>query len=414
MRLLLSILLLLAVLLPLTPKTAQAAPPTAASIIVSDLRNQEVQVPHVTPRMRRYSYTGYALYFIGTAYGLLLLWGILATRLSARLRIIAERLSQRRFLTLLFYYLLLSVVLIALDFPLTFYGGFWLDHAYGLSHESLGAWLSDQAISQAIGIAITVPLLWLLFWLIKRSPRRWGLWLWAAAIPILAFGIFLEPILIEPLFNHFTPLPPGPLRTCIHALAEQAGIPNAPIYVADASRRTDTANAYVTGLGPTARIVIWDTTIKELPQDEVVGIVGHEMGHYVEKHIVWGFFAGVLGLLIALPLGQWIIEFLTRRYGERWRLHGLNDFAVVPVLFLTLNGLSFLSDPIVNGASRYIEHRADAYGLRVTHDGPDMARAFVFFARHDLDDPNPPPFIKFWLYTHPPLSERINFVMGRK
>ena len=404
-------LLLIALLLCLTPLRLQAAPAAAATV---SAQSQDVQVPPVTARMRRYSYTGYALYFFGTAYGLLLLWGLLATGLSARLRDIAERVSRRRFLTLLVYYLLFSLVVAVLDFPLTFYGGFRLDHAYGLSHESLRAWLADQGTSEAVGVAITVPLLWLLFWLIGRSPRRWGLWLWAAAVPILAFGIFLEPILIEPLFNHFTPLPPGPLRTRIHALAVQAGIPNAPIYVADASRRTDEANAYVTGIGPTARIVIWDTTIKELPTDEVVGIVGHEMGHYVEKHIVWGFFAGLLGLLIALPLAQRIIEALTRRCGGRWRLRGLNDFAAVPVLFLVLNGLSFLSDPITNGASRYIEHRADAYGLRVTHNGPAMARAFVFFARHDLDDPDPPPFIKFWLDTHPPLRERINFVMGRR
>ena len=116
----------------------------------------------------------------------------------------------------------------------------------------------------------------------------------------------------------------------------------------------------------------------------------------------------------ALPFAQKVVEWLLRRYGPRWRLNGLTDFAAVPVFLLTMDLLSFLADPLTNGASRYIEHRADAYGLRVTHNGPAMARAFVFFARHDLDDPYPPPFIKFWIYTHPPLGERINFVMGRK
>lgn len=408
MRLLLLIVLLL---LPLT--ALQAAPSALRPAKAAVAQNVDVAVPQLTPRMRRYSYTGYALYFIGTAYGLLL-WGLLATGLSACLRDVAERLSRRRFFTLLWYYLLLTLVWTALEAPLTFYGGFWLDHAYGLSQQPFPAWLADQAKSIGVGIVVSVPLLWLLFWLIGRSPQRWGLWLWAAAIPLLAFAIFLEPILVEPLFNHFTPLPPSPLRTRIHALAVQAGIPNAPIYVANESQRTDTANAYVTGIGPTARIVIWDTTLKELPPDEIVGIVGHEMGHYVEKHIVWGFFISLLGLLIALPLGQWLVEWQIRRYGPRWRLRALTDFAAVPVFLLTLNLLSFLSDPISNGVSRYFEHRADAYGLRVTHNGPAMARAFVFFAKHDLDDPTPPPFIKFWLYTHPPLSERIHFVQGEK
>jgi len=364
--------------------------------------------------MHRYSRTRYALYFIGTAYGLLALWGVLASGLSARLRTFAERLSRRRFLTLLWYYALLTLALSVIGFPLAFYSGYWLEHQYGLSHQSFGGWLGDRVKGEAVGLAINVPLFWMLFWLIRRSPRRWALWLWGALIPILAFAIFLEPVLVEPLFNTFTPLPPGPLRAKIHVLAVQAGIPNAPILVADQSRRTDTTNAYVTGIGPSARIVLWDTTLKQMPPDEIVAVVGHEMGHYVEKHIVWGFAASVLALLVALPLAQKVVEWLVARYGGRWRLTGLTDLAAIPVFLLTLGLLSFLADPLVNAASRYIEHRADAYGLRVTRNGPAMARAFVFFARHDLDDPYPPPFIKFWIYTHPSLGERIDFVMGRR
>ena len=363
--------------------------------------------------MHHYSRTRYALYFFGTAYGLLMLWGVLASGLSARLRTVAERLTRRRFLSLLWYYALLTVTFALLSFPLAFYSGYWLEHQYGLSQQSFGGWLGDRTKGEAVGLAINVLLFWLLLWLIRKSPRRWGLWLWAALIPILAFGIFLEPVLIEPLFNKFTPLPPGPLRTRIHALAVQAGIPNAPISVADESRRTNTTNAYVTGIGPTARIVLWDTTLKQMPEDEIVGIVGHEMGHYVEKHIYWGFAASVLALLVALPLGQKVVEWFLRRCGPRWKLNGITDIAAIPVFLLVVSLGSFLADPLTNGASRYIEHRADAYGLRVTHDGPAMARAFVFFAQHDLDDPYPPPFIKFWTFTHPPLGERIDFVMGR-
>ena len=370
--------------------------------------------PAVTPAMRRYSRTRYVLYFFGTAYGLLALWGVLASGLSARLRTVAERLHWARFWTLLVYYALLTLALSVIGFPLGFYSGYWLEHAYGLSSQSFGGWLWDRTEGEVVGLAINVFLFWLLFRLIQESPRRWSLGLWAALVPILAFGIFLEPVLIEPLFNKFSPLPPGPLRTQLHALAVQAGIPNAPIYVADASRRTNTTNAYVTGIGPSARIVLWDTTLTQMPPDEIVGVVGHEMGHYVEKHIYWGFAASVLGLLFALPLAQKLVEGLVRRGGPRWRLTGLTDLAAVPVFLLTVNLLSFLADPLTNGASRYIEHRADAYGLRVTHNGPAMARAFVFFAQHDLDDPDPPPFIKFWTFTHPPLGERIDFVMGRK
>ena len=405
-------LLLLACFLLLAP-ALNAAPPRPPSAVARQSPN-DVPVPAVTPAMRRYSRTRYALYFVGTAYGLLALWGVLASGLSARLRTLAENLHGARFWTLLVYYALLTLALAVIESPLAFYSGYGLEHAYGLSDQSFLGWLGDRAKGEAVGWAIYAPLFWLLFWLIGKSPRRWGLWLWGALIPILAFGILLEPVLIEPLFNHFTPLPPGPLRTRLHALAAQAGIPNAPLSVSDQSRRTRTTNAYVTGLGPSARIVIWDTTLQQMPPDEIVAVIGHEMGHYVEKHILWGFAASVLGLLLALPLAQKVAEGFLRRFGPRWRLRGPTDFAAVPVFLLTLNLLSFLADPLTNGASRYIEHRADAYGLRVTHDGPAMARAFVFFARHDLDDPYPPPFIKFWTFTHPPLGERINFVMGRE
>ena len=244
----------------LTP-SLHGAPPHPAGKPPVLSANNDVQVPAATPAMRRYSRTRYALYFFGTAYGLLALWGVLASGWSARLRTWAERLGGARFWTLLIYYALLTLTLFVVNSPLAFYSGYWLEHAYGLSHQSFGGWLWDRTEGDLVGLAINVPLFGLLLWLIGKSPRRWALWLWGALIPILAFGILLEPVLIEPLFNHFTPLPPGPLRTRIHALAAQAGIPDAPISVADASRRTDTANAYVTGIGPSARIVLWDTTL---------------------------------------------------------------------------------------------------------------------------------------------------------
>jgi STE24 endopeptidase len=233
-------------------------------------------------------------------------------------------------------------------------------------------------------------------------------------VPIVAFGIFVAPLIIDPMFNKFTPLPSGPLRVRIERLATQAGIPHAPIYVVDKSRQTRTTNAYVTGLGASARIVIWDTTLQQLPPDEVVGIVGHEMGHYVLKHIPWGFAETVAGLLVLLPLTGRIVGWALAKRGNQWRLRGMTDLAAVPVFLLTVSVLGFLADPITNGLSRRMEHQADAYGLAATRNGPALARAFVYFASHDLSDPYPPPLVKFWLFSHPPIGERINFVLGRK
>lgn len=393
-----------AVLLTAVLQPASAAP----------LPNADVRPPIVTPEMKRYSEIGYALYFAGTAYGLLALWAVLATGLSARLR---RWVKPLRFslLRLLGYYTLLTLVLVIIHAPLTVYRGYVLPHQYGLSSQSFGGWLGDVGKSVGVDIATTVPILWLLFWLIKRSPRRWALWFWAALVPIIAFGIFAAPLVVDPLFNKFTPLPAGPLRTQIEMLAAKAGIPNAPIYVVDKSKQTHETNAYVTGIGSSARIVLWDTILPpRMPDDQLRAIIAHEMGHYVLKHLYWGFLLTVLGLLAALPLAQKFAEALLRRFGPRWRIDGSTDYAAVPVLLLTVSLFSFLLAPITNGISREVEHQADAYGLHITGDGPAMARAFVTLSEQNLSDPSPPPFIKFWLFTHPPLQERIDFALGRK
>lgn len=403
-------LLLLLLLLPLTavasPPIPPLPPPVAASV--------HIPIPIVTPKMKRYSRTRYVLYFVATAYELLALWGVLASGLSARLRNAAERVTKVKFLALLAYYALLTLALAAIQAPLTFYSGFWLEHAYGLSHQSLLSWLGDEGKGILVGIVLNGLLLALLFWLIAKSPRRWSLWLWGALIPIIAFGIFLAPLVLDPIFNKFTPMRPSPLRTQIQDLAAKAGIPDAPIYVVDKSKQTETTNAYVTGIGSSARIVIWDTTLKRMPPDQVLAIVGHEMGHYVLKHLYLGFAEAILGLLFALPLIQWFAQWLVRRFGPRWQVHDLTDLASVPVFLLALALFSFLSAPVTNALSRQIEHAADAYGIAVTQNRPAMARAFVSLSEQNLSDPNPPPFITFWLFSHPPLNERIEFALGRK
>ena len=388
----------------LVPLAAHAGP----------LPSADVRPPVVTPEMKRYSEISYALYFIGAAYSLAALWAVLATGLSARLRGWVSPLKFS-FARLLGYYTLLTAALVVVHAPLTVYRSYILPHQYRLSSQSLGGWLGDLGKGVGVDILTTVPILGLLLWLMRRSPRRWALWFWAALLPIIAFGIFAAPLVIDPLFNKFTPLPPSSLRTQIETLAVKAGIPNAPIYVVDKSRQTHETNAYVTGIGSSARIVLWDTILPpRMPQDQLQAIIAHEMGHYVLKHLYWGFLLTVLGLLFALPAAQKFAEWLVSRFGPRWGITGLTDHAAIPALLLTVSLFSFVSAPLTNALSREVEHQADVYGLQITGDGPAMARAFVTISEQNLSDPNPPPFITFWLFTHPPLQERIDFALGRK
>ena len=401
-------------LLPPPVDAAPSQPPPAAPVSAQIAeQSEDIAPPVVTPQMTRYSRTRYALYFAGTAYELLVLWGVLETGLSARLRRLVQPL-RFSFFQLTGYYALLTLVLLVVHAPLTWYSGYYLEHAYGLSSQSFLAWLGDLAKGLAVDAATTVPILWLLFWLIQKSPRRWALWFWGALIPLIAFGIFISPLVIDPLFNKFTPMPPGPLKTQIEALAAKAGIPNAPVYVVDKSKQTHSTNAYVTGIGSSARIVLWDTTLQRMPPDQILAVVGHEMGHYVLKHLYWGFLMSVGGLLLLLPLAQKFAEWQITRFGPRWGVSGLTDYAATPALLLTMALFSFFLAPVTNGVSRVIEHQADAYGLAVTGNRPAMARAFVSLSEQNLSDPNPPAFITFWLFTHPPLQERIDFALGRK
>ena len=401
------LIILLCLALLCWPVTANAAPRPVLS------RAATVRMPVVTQQVLRYSHTRYALYFAGTAYGALALWGVLASGLSACLHRIVQPLCFS-FFRLLGYYSLLIIVLLIIHFPLTFYSGYYLGHAYGLSSQSFSTWASDLAKGEGVDLLTTVPILWVLFWLIRRSPRRWAFWFWGALVPIIAFGIFLAPLIVDPLFNKFTPLPASPLRTKIEALAATAGIPNAPIYVVDKSKQTHETNAYVTGIGSSARIVIWDTTLQRMPPDQILAVVGHEMGHYVLKHLYWGFLMTVAGLLLLLPLARRFAELLIARYGPRWGISSLTDYAATPILLLTVMVFSFLLAPVTNGVSREVEHQADAYGLQITGNRPAMAKAFVSLSEQNLSDPNPPGFIKFWLFSHPPLQERIDFALGKK
>ncbi len=397
-------------LLPVPPRAAAPAP---AAQTITQTASDTVTPPVVTPAIRQYSRIRWGMYFVSTAFGLAALGGVLALGVSAKLRAWVKP-WKFSLLRMAGYYAALTGVLLLVKAPLTWYSGYYLSHAYGLSPQSLGAWLGDLFKGVGVDLLTTIPILWGLYWLIGRSPRRWALWFWAALVPVIAFGIFAAPLVVDPVFNKFTPLPPGRLHDRIKALAAKAGIPDAPILVADKSKQTHETNAYVTGIGSSARIVLWDTTLQRMPEDQIVAIVGHEMGHYVLKHIYWGFAMSVGGLLILLPLAKLCYEAVVRRFGTAWGINGPGDYAGVPVLLLIVSLFSFLLAPITNGVSREIEHQADDYGLSVTGNRPAMARAFVSLSEQNLSDPNPPAFIKFWLFTHPPLSERIDFALGKK
>jgi STE24 endopeptidase len=364
-----------------------------------------------------YSRAGYVLHFISFLWGALVLLLIIGLRLAPRFRDRAEAVSKRRFWQAALFVPMLLLTQSVLELPTDVYGH-RLSLAYDQSVQGWGSWFWDWTKGLLIGFVITIPLVWLLYAILRKSPRRWWLWFWLALLPILVFLIFVSPVVIDPLFFKFEPLAPKnpELARKIEEVTVRAGhhIPQQRMFEMNASTKYKSVNAYVTGIGASNRVVVWDTTIAKATIPQTLFVFGHEMGHYVLKHIprtiafLWAL------LFVLLGLGAAVLRRVLDRPGGRWGIRGVADWASLPVLLLALAVFSELASPIFNGYSRAQEHAADVFGLEAVHGlVPDSARAaaeaFQILGEVNLSDPDPSPFICFWLYNHPPTAERLKF-----
>ena len=365
----------------------------------------------------------------------------------------------------------LLLVLSIFQLPLRIYGH-RIALAYGLSVQDWGGWLIDRAKSELLVLFFATLVLWGLYALIRRSPRRWWLYAWLCAVPIMAGMVFISPVLIDPLFNRFEPLADTnpELASQLRNLASSAGleIPPSRIYLMHASEKVTTYNAYVTGFGATKRIVVWDTTARDLTMPQTLFVFAHEMGHYQLHHIYLGLaFAALLtlaGLWFVSRLAPAVLRRLAlswaagrwrtgssgaRSWGVRWhpskptagslgtpRWHpskptagsletthipALGDWSSLPLLLLLAGLLSFLGEPLANAFSRWEEHQADLYAVTITRPvffraGQDpaqiAAQSFQVLGEKSYSYPKPSPLLVFWSYSHPPIAQRIRFVLG--
>ena len=349
----------------------------------------------------RYSRGNYALYFAGEAWSFALLGMVVASGLAVKFRDWGRKAGRGTnrtvFLTAAIFTLFVSLA----SLPLHFYRSYLREKRYGFSHQTLLQWLADWAKGLGLGILLGSLFFVALYAVARRFPKRF--WLVAAGVAIffMVVAVAVEPVFLAPLFNKFTPLAAGPLKTRLLDLAHSQGIPADDVYEVDASRQSAHTNAYVTGLLGTQRIVIYDTLLKTNTPDEVVATMGHEMGHYVLHHLWKGLALASLGILAACGLVAFLFPRLTRIE--------ITDPAGLPLVVLLVSAVSFLSTPIGDGFSRRLEHEADAFGLDVCRD-PDAAESSLRkFNTIDLSEYDPPRFIEWWYYTHPSLRHRIEF-----
>jgi STE24 endopeptidase len=362
----------------------------------------------------------YTLHFVEAGWGLLVLVGLLELGWAARTRTLAEAASRRAIVQGLVFAPLITLLTDVPMLPTEAY----LQHLelkYGQSVQGWASWLWDWVKGEFLGIIMGAIFVLIFFGMIRFSPRRWWLWCWGVSLPLIAFTVFIAPVVIDPMFHKFTPLAAKhpDLVTEIQKVTRRGGldIPSDRVFEMDASEKVTSINAYVTGFGATKRVVVWDTTIARCTTPDILFTFGHEQGHYVLNHVPKTMVFLSALLLIALYAGYRCMGWLLERRGSRWGLRGQEDWAAYVVLVLLISAFSFVAEPITSAWSRFQEHQADVYGLEVIHGlVPDSqtvaADSFQLLGEVALSDPDPPPFIEFWLYSHPSIGERVRFAQS--
>ncbi len=387
------------------------ATPTAQQQTETSAQQPSAPVPVPEPSEKAVSYyrSGIALWIVNSLWGLLIPALFLFTGFSARIRNWARAIGRWWILIIGVYFAIFAVINFVIDLPLSYYADYVREHAYGLSNQTLGKWFSDQLIGLMIGVIFGFLFLWVPYLLLKKSPRRWWLYTGLLAVPFLFFVTLIAPIWIDPLFNKFGPMKDKALEEKILAMAARAGIEGGRVYEVDKSEDTKALNAYVTGFGNTKRIVLWDTIIAKLDEDELLFVMGHEMGHYVLGH-VWKTIPFLSALILAAiyaihRTAGWLIN----RYRHRFGFGELSDIASLPLIALLFGLYLFILLPLGLAFSRYNEHEADRFGLEMTQNNHAAGNAFVKLQTENLGVPRPHWLVKIWRASHPTLGERIDF-----
>ena len=345
------------------------------------------------------------------------LWGLLVAVIVTWLivgsglleRIGGEKLRRRDNLYAFAVSLVYFVISALLTLPWTLYSDYFREKAYGRTSQPFGDYLGQTGLAAAISAVLAALFMMGVYWLIRRSGSRWWLFSGVLTAVFVAFMMLLAPVLIEPLFNRYEPVPPGPVRTAVVSMAQRAGIPPERVFLFNGSRQSNNFTANAGGVGNTARVAISDVALKNASLDEVRAVTGHEIGHYVLKHSWWG----ILFFSIAATLMFWIADKTFPSFARFFRSPAhLADPVGIPVLMFMVSLFTLLSLPLFNSFSRTLETQADIYSLR-TENRPDaLSSSLVKTAEYRYPRPNRIEEIIF--YDHPSVEARVRRAMEWK
>jgi STE24 endopeptidase len=324
-------------------------------------------------------------------------------RLDAKL---GEQRRNLRALVIAFVYFIVSAIL---TLPWAVYADWWREKSYGRTSQPFPDWLTQLGIATLVTSIVGALFFMGVYWLMRRTGRRWWIWSGALTALVLAFIMLLSPVLIEPLFNKYEPVPPGQVRDAVVEMAQRAGIPPSQVYMYNGSRQSNNFTANAGGVGSTARVAISDVALKNASLDEVRAVTGHEIGHYVLKHSWWGILVYSIAAIILFWIADRAFPWFARRFGSSATLAEPRG---IPVLLFMVSLFGLLSLPIFNTFSRTLETQADAYSLR-TENRPDaLSTALVKTAEYRYPRPNRIEEVIF--YDHPSVESRVRTAMEWK
>jgi Zn-dependent protease with chaperone function len=378
--------------------SARFDPALATQQYVDQLGGQQKE------RSDAYFEGNYWLMLANMVYEMIVAWIFLSLGLSLWMKKIALKARRKNIQNLIYiaFYFLFSYLLL---FPLTLYQGFIREHAYNLSNLSFGGWFGEEMISFSLQVVLGSLVIMLLYIAIRKTRENW--WKWGAGIGILfiILMVFISPVFIDPLFNHYKPLDEGPVKEQILSLARANGVPADNVYWFNASKQSTRISANVSGIGSTIRISLNDNLLNRSTTPEIRSVMAHEIGHYVLNHTFkLILFMGLL-LFAGFALVNRVLKKVLGRWGARWKITGIEDIGGLPLIMVLFSLFMFLATPIQNNISRRSELEADYFGLNAAREPDAFASTIMKLSEYRKISPGRWEEILF--YDHPSGKTRI-------
>ena len=360
--------------------------------------------PTDSPEARRYNRIRRWLGVADFVLGLLFLLALLATGWNRALRDLAMHGAFEHYtLAVLLYVLMLMLIGKVVGLGLDYYG-FRLEHRYNLSNQKLRAWVWDETKGFLVGVALAAIVVELLYLIIREFPEHWWLIAWAAFLGLFVLMAQLAPVVLFPIFYKFEPLDNAELKSRLVTLSERAGTRVRGVYKWNLSEKSKKANAALTGLGNTRRIILADTLLEHYSADEIEAVLAHELGHHVHRHILKSIAVQALVTLVGFWAANWVLHYAVER---THMFETVSDFANLPLLVLVSTVLSFLLLPALNAYSRYNERQADRYAFQSIASVEPFISSMNKLADQNLAERSPARWVEWFFQSHPAIFRRV-------